>query len=319
MLTLPRIVFVLGKGGVGRSTVATALGSELARRGERTCVFGWTVMDPIAPWFGLPPADLMPREVAPRLSVANYRLDATLELYFVQHLHLPRFYRHVIDGVHVRKLIQAAPGIAEVFFVGHLWWLTTLAAKEAGLVFDRVVVDAPATGHGASLLDMPAVLSSLHGAGLVGVETDRVVRMMADPSWTGAVVVTLAEELSVEESAELVPRVTSRLARPPIAVFVNRSVRRALGDAPDASLEALVSRFSPAARPGVDTVIAELRSRMHFERALRIALEDATERGIVSLDEQLLKRGGHEPRDLVRSLQAELGAWLDAEDGREAP
>ena len=245
MRPLPRVMFVLGKGGVGRSTVAAALGFELARRGERTCVFGWTVDRSDQPWFGLPPADLMPREVLPRLSVANYRLDQTLALYFVEHLHLPRFYRHVIDGVHVRKLIEAAPGIAEVFFVGHLWWLTTLAEKEAGLAFDRIVVDAPATGHGASLLDMPAVLAALHGTGLVGVETERVVTMMSDPSWTGALVVTLAEELSVEETMELVPRVSSRLARPPLALFVNRSVVHALGSEPAIALESFGARLSP--------------------------------------------------------------------------
>jgi len=312
MRPLPRVVFVLGKGGVGRSTVAAALASELARRGERTCIFGWTVTDPIAPWFGLPPADLMPRAIAPRLHVANYRLDATLELYFVEHLHLPRFYRRVIDGVHVRKLIQAAPGIAEVFFVGHLWWLTTLAAKEADLHFDRIVVDAPATGHGASLLDMASVLASLRGTGLVGVETERVVGMMADPSWTGAVVVTLAEELSAEETAELVPRVTSRLKRPPLGVFVNRSVARALGDAPEASLAAFAERFSLAAREGVETVITELRSRVVFERALREALGPATDRGVTSLDEQLMAPGPHEPIDVVRGLRDAFGAWLEA-------
>src|SRR5271165_5608500 len=124
---LARVVFVLGKGGVGRSTVAASLGLALARRGERTCVLGWTMSDPIAPWFGQPPSTLAPREVSPRLHVANYRLDGALEQYFVHHLHLPRFYRYLIRGEHVRRLIEAAPGLAEVFFVGHLWWLTTLA------------------------------------------------------------------------------------------------------------------------------------------------------------------------------------------------
>jgi len=312
MRSLPRIVIVLGKGGVGRSTVAAALGSELARRGERTCVFGWTVVDPISPWFGLPPADLAPRAVAPRLHVANYRLDETLELYFVEHLHLPRFYRHVINGEHVRKLIQAAPGIAEVFFIGHLWWLTTLAAKEAGLELDRVVVDAPATGHGASLLDLPSVLASLRGTGLLGVETERVTRMMSDPTWIGALVVTLPEELSAEETAELVPRITSRLARPPLVALVNRSVARVLGDAPDASLDALASRFSSAARGGVDTVVAELRSRLLYERAIRSSLAGATASGIVSLDEQLMQPGEHEPIDVVHRVRDELGTWLGA-------
>ena len=306
---LPRVVFVLGKGGVGRSTVATALGAELARRGERTCVFGWSVSDPIGPWFSAAPAGLMPEPLAPRLWVGNYRLDDTLKLYFVDHLRLPRFYRYVIQSAAVRALIAAAPGLAEVYFIGHLWWLTTLAATEADLHFDRVIVDAPATGHGASLFDLPSVLASLRGTGLVGIETERVTRMMSDPAWSGSVVVALPEELSAEETAELVPTVSRRVGRRPLALFVNRSVAH-VGDADVTPLRASLSAPS---REGLDVVLAELASRVRFERALRTALGDATDRGVFALREQLMAEGAHRPRDVVAGVQSEIAAWLDVE------
>jgi anion-transporting ArsA/GET3 family ATPase len=134
---LPRVVFVLGKGGVGRSTVATALGSTLAGRGERVLVFEWALSEAIAPWFGIPPAGIEPVEVAPRLSVANFHLDDALRAFFVGHLGMGAFYRHVVHGRAVRRLVEAAPGIAEMMFLGHVCWLTTLAEKEASLRFDR--------------------------------------------------------------------------------------------------------------------------------------------------------------------------------------
>jgi hypothetical protein len=287
--------------------VAAALGAELARRGERTLVFGWTVSDPIGPWFGLPPSGLMPQEVRPRFHAANYRLDATLRLYFVEHLRLPRFYRHVIDGKHVRKLIEASPGIAELFFIGHLWWLSTLAASEADLHFDRIIVDAPATGHGASLFDLPGVLSSLRATGLVALEADRVMRMMSDPAWTGAVVVTLAEELAAEETLELVPRLTERTGRPPLAVFVNRSTIGLVGDngRPD-WLGALGPRLSVRSRAGLDTVFGELQGRSRAEQVLRRELAGMTEHGVRSLREQLALPGGHSPARIVERLQGEV-------------
>jgi anion-transporting ArsA/GET3 family ATPase len=303
---LPRVVFVLGKGGVGRSTVAAALGLQLARQGRRACVFGWTLADPIAPWFGATPAGLDPRPVAPRLHVANYRLDDTLELYFVHHLRLPRVYRHVIRGTHVRRLIEAAPGIAELFFVGHIWWLTSLAATEAGLEFDHVVVDAPATGHGASLFDIPSLLRSLRSTGLLALETDRVTRMMADPAWTGAVVVALPEELSVDETVELVPRVSERTGRRPLALLVNRSVQGADPDHSRATLETLRARLSPAARQGLDSVYAEFEARRRFEAILRMRLAGATEHGVVSLKEQLALPGEHTPLSIVQRLATQL-------------
>jgi len=303
-------VFVLGKGGVGRSTVAAALGLELSRRGRRTCVFGWSLVDPIAPWFGAPPAGIEPRPIAKDLYVANYRLEDTLELYFVRHLRLPRLYRHVIRGVHMRRLIEAAPGIAELFFVGHLWWLTSLAASEAGLELDHVVVDAPATGHGASLFDIPRLLASLRTSGLLAVETDRVTRMMADPTWTGAVVVALPEELSVDETLELVPRLSERTGRPPLALIVNRSVDVEDARAQASTLDGLRARLSPAARSGFDTVCAELETRRRLETFLRSRLAGATEKGVVALKEQLALPGEHTPLDIVQELATELRATL---------
>ena len=57
LASLPQILFVLGKGGVGRSSVATALALMFAARGERVLIMEWTVEEAIAPWFGLTPMD----------------------------------------------------------------------------------------------------------------------------------------------------------------------------------------------------------------------------------------------------------------------
>ena len=110
---LPRILFVLGKGGVGRSTVSAALAMALRRRGARTLVFEWTLSEAIAPWYGLAAAGIDPIEVEPGLAVANFCLEDSLRAYFVGHLGLGAFYRHVVNGRAMRRLVEAAPGIAE--------------------------------------------------------------------------------------------------------------------------------------------------------------------------------------------------------------
>jgi len=267
---LPRIIFVLGKGGVGRSTIATALGLVLAERGERALVLEWAVADCIAPWFGAPAAGAAPVEIAPRLSVGNFSLDDALRAYFVDHLHVGRIYRHVIRARAVVRLLDVAPGLAEMFFLGQLWWLITLAEREAGLVFDRIIVDAPATGHAASLLDVPALVADMAAGNLLAVETRRVTDLLADPARTGAIVVSLPEPLVLEETAELVPRLTARLGRPPLALVVNRSAAAIAGDADRPPwLDALDARLSPPARGALDALHAELRAHVRVERALR--------------------------------------------------
>lgn len=309
---LPRIVVVLGKGGVGRSTVSAALGSALCDRGERVVIVEWTIAEAIAPWFDHAPVDVDPREIAPRLSVMNYRLEAVLRTYFVDHLKLGLFYRHIVDGPHLRALIEAAPGFAELMFVGHLWWLTGLAEEEAGYAFDRVIVDAPATGHGASLLDLPATLASLGATGLLGMEIGRVTAMLADPARTGAIVVALPEELAKDETLELVPRVTRALGRRPIAAIVNRCVAPIAGTfARPPWVDALAARLSPVAREGLEVLQSDLRGRAARADELVRALAGATEAGTFLLDEQLALAGEASPRDVVRALAAELGALLD--------
>lgn len=309
---LSRVLFVLGKGGVGRSTVSTALGLALAAQNKKVLICEWTVAETIAPWFGLPPAGPSPTPVTPGVSVENYRLDEALRAYFTEHLKLDFFYQHVVNGKHLRRLTEAAPGLAELLFLGRLWWLTTLAEEERGFSFDHLIVDAPATGHGASMLDLPSMLVSIGAAGLLGGEIERVVKMMSDPAWTSALVVSLPEELAMDETLELVPRATRALGRPPVAAFVNRSVAGlGIGPARPAWLTPLEARLSPAAREGLATVHAELSSRAQCESRLRAALEGKTRLGTFSLPEQLVERGSSTPREVAASLAPVLRAQLE--------
>lgn len=263
---LPRIVFVFGKGGVGRSTVAAALGLARARR-ERVLIVEWAVADCIGPWFGSASAGPVPAEIAPHLAVENFSIDEALRAYFVDHLHMGFLYRSVIHSRAVARMLAVAPGLAEMFFLGQLWWLITLAEREAGLVFDRIIVDAPATGHGASMLDVPATVAGMSVAGLLATETARVVGMMEDPARVGALVVTLPEPLVADETTALIERLTARLARPPLALIVNRSAAAIAGPAP--WLPALAAPLSPSTRTAVAELHGELEARNEVERALR--------------------------------------------------
>jgi anion-transporting ArsA/GET3 family ATPase len=308
---LPRVVFVLGKGGVGRSTIATALGTALARRGKRILVFEWALAEAIAPWFGLPAAGIDPCEIAPMLWAANFRLDDSLRAYFVDHLRMGAFYRHVIDGRAVRRLVRAAPGIAEMMFLGHICWLTTLAESEAGLRFDHVLVDAPATGHGAALLDLPATLAPMQAAGMLGAELARVDQMMRDPRWTGAIAVALPEELAVEETLALVPRAAASLGRPLLAVIVNRSATGLVtDDAEPAWLPALRSHVPPPIAAAIEGVQSDLRGRLRFEQQLRKRLAGTTRGGIVALEDRLARAVDDSPRAIVAALATTLDAEL---------
>lgn len=292
---------MLGKGGVGRSTVSAGLGLMCAQRGEKTLIMQWTLVDAIGPWFGSAPVGAVATEVAPRLSVANFALDEALRAYFVDHLHLGLIYRRVVRAHAVTRMIDVAPGLAEMFFLGQLWWLITLAEREAGVRYDRVIVDAPATGHAASLLDIPSLASGMASSSLLSTETHRVVDMLADPARTGAVAVTLPEPLVVDETLELIPRVTARLGRPPLALVVNRSAEAIVGAEPrPAWLGALAAQLSA---PG-SRALAALHDELHG----RVVVETELRRRVACPTVAFTELPGRRPLEVVRAASQVLEA-----------
>jgi len=309
MTDIPRVLFVLGKGGTGRSSVAAALGSCFAARGENTLIVEWTFADPIGPWFGQPAAGHEARELMPRLSAMNFSLDETLREYFVGHLRLRLLHDLVIANRHMQRLIHAAPGIAELLFCGRIFWLTALARDEVGLDFQRIVVDAPATGHGAPLFAIPQTLAAFEAAGLLALERERVTRMFADPRSTGAVVVTLAEELAVDETMELMPRIHRDLGRPPLALLVNRSVGRFFSGEPEpAWLRELAA--SPGDALALRTLYGEILGRKERERSLLRSAPALASLGALLLDDRLLAEDLVSPLQVVRGMARELDALL---------
>jgi hypothetical protein len=307
---LPPVVFVLGKGGVGRSTVAAALGAGLASRGEQVLIVQWTVTDAISQWFDRPAAGSDARAIAPGLATMNFSAEASLEQYFVDHLGMRAFYRAVIANRHVRRLTRAAPGLEELMFLGTLMWLTTLARQERGWSYDHVIVDAPAMGHATSLFAIPHTTSTLGLGGLLATECERVAAMLADPAHSAAVLVTLPEELAVEETIEFWPRITHDLGRPPLAAIINRSAHQ-LGDAPvDPAgcgwYQAVRDAAAPTTRPGLDRIYGHLARRAGRERTLAAQVSRLAPHGTIAIDDAMLVDTAPAQRQVVQHATAAL-------------
>jgi anion-transporting ArsA/GET3 family ATPase len=106
--------------------------------------------------------------------------------------------------------------------------------------FDIVVLDAPATGHGVSLLTAPRLLSEVVAHGPVGQMGSDLARFVADPARCGVVVVTSPEEMPVQEALELAEALDQRLGRRPDLLVVN-GVYPPFPEPPPAGDEAVLS------------------------------------------------------------------------------
>ncbi len=95
----------------------------------------------------------------------------------------------------------AAPGVTEILTIGKV------GSDVRNGEFDRVIVDAPATGHVVELIAAPDNLGSLITVGPLADQTAWLSDILNDDDRTGVWLVTTPEELPVSETLELADRI----------------------------------------------------------------------------------------------------------------
>src|SRR5213594_3972646 len=242
-----RLHFVVGKGGVGKTTVAAALALGFARGGRRTLAVDMDAEGRLGAVLAGSP------ELGARLSVLAVDGRAALEEYLGLIIPVRRLLATIFSSKVYQYFVAAAPGLKELMTVGKIWYETT--RLEGGRpAWDAVVVDAPATGHSVQYLRMPQAARDTFGAGLVQREAAKVVELLCDPRTTAVHLVTLAEEMPVAETLETHAQLVGPLAMPVGSVIVNRVHHRRFSPAVLAALREAAKRAGPEERALVRAV-----------------------------------------------------------------
>lgn len=219
-----KLIFIAGKGGVGRSTVAASLGHSFAKQNKKTLIVQWSLTDSISPFFNQNPCTHKETQIAPNLFTMNYDPTETIREYFVNHLKLKFIYHMAIENKHVKKLLQAAPGVSELFFLGRLFWLCELSHEDPNKqMYEKIVVDLPASGHGVSLFGIAPAITKFGMTGPLATESERVTKLLKNPEKTGVIFTCVPEELSFEELLDFTPKIKDLLGFYPKAFIVNQS------------------------------------------------------------------------------------------------
>ena len=197
-----RLILVVGKGGVGRSTVAAAIAGQCAARGRKTLLFETNANDRFGTYFDKPAVgtDVVP--LAPNLSAVNTNPAAALEEYGRMNLKFRSVYEMVFENRVTRAFLRAIPGLDDYALLGKAWFHTA-EEKRGKPVWDTVVFDMPASGHSMSMLRIPWVINETVPEGPLTRDARTIKELLTDPVRTAAVLVTLAEEMPVNEAIEL--------------------------------------------------------------------------------------------------------------------
>jgi anion-transporting ArsA/GET3 family ATPase len=197
-----RLVLVLGKGGVGRSTIAAAVAGQCARAGRKTLLYQTNANDRFGNYFDKPPVGTELAQLAPNLWAVNATPASALAEYGMMVLRWRSVYEMVFENRVTRAFLRAIPGLDDYALLGKAWFHTT-ETKWGKPVWDTVVFDMPASGHSMSMLRVPWVIVDTVPEGPLTRDARTVKELLTDRARTAAVLVTLAEEMPVNEAVEL--------------------------------------------------------------------------------------------------------------------
>lgn len=201
---LKPLVFVTGKGGTGKSTVAAALGLFLAGQGRRTLIAETHDRADVLAILGATRGAVHEEQrVSGQLHHISIDSDAVLAEYLIDQLPGP-LSAIVRRSRAFSTLAAATPGLRELLTIGKIWEMAQPERRlPGGKPYDMVIVDAPATGHGLAMLSAPHTFAQAARGGPVMHQAGMIAETIADPGQTTVLAVARPEELPVSETLEL--------------------------------------------------------------------------------------------------------------------
>jgi anion-transporting ArsA/GET3 family ATPase len=215
-----RFLFVVGKGGVGKTTVATGLALAASRRDKKVLLALVNCNERVSQILDTEPIGSEIVTVRENLDVVNMTADAALEEYGLMILKVKAVFNAVFRNRLVRAFLKGTPGLEAWSMLGKAFYHACPPKGEPD--YDLVIVDAPATGHALDMLRVPFVIESVAPPGLLRRDAARAAKMFRDPERAGAVLVTLPEYMPANETIELSNALANELEVPVLHLVINR-------------------------------------------------------------------------------------------------
>ena len=215
-MKLPRVLFVTGKGGTGKSTVAAALALALSRR-RPTTLADLDRRRSAAAALGATPEDSKPAKVSDTLDVIALTPRHELEAFIERIVPIRAISRRMLRSRTFGYVTAALPGLEAFLLLERL----RIMAADAALEDRYLVIDAPASGSAVELLSVSSGVKGIAPAGTLNRLADSVDRFLGDGTRFGAVITTTPEDLAVREALETAKTIRERLRISTVAAVMN--------------------------------------------------------------------------------------------------
>ncbi|MFQ5665903.1 MAG: ArsA family ATPase [Candidatus Binatia bacterium] len=264
-----------GKGGVGKTTVAVALGLCAVELGRRTLIVDTASDGSLGQLFARRRLSAVPQELQAKLDGVRVDARQLVEQYFSRLLRFQWLADRLLSSNTFNALTAAAPGITEFLLLEKIlgWVEPGTGIRRRG--YDIIIVDGPATGHALKLLGTPRRLAAMVPGGPLGRSARKLLALLADHARTRVLLVSLPEEMAVREAIETQHALENDLALHVTRPVVNRVFPRHFTASAAKQIEQHNSPAGAAVRLAAQFTIASRREAerhmAHLRRALGVS------------------------------------------------
>ncbi|MFL5318492.1 MAG: ArsA family ATPase [Myxococcaceae bacterium] len=225
-----RLVVVSGKGGVGKSSISAAIALAAAKAGKKTLVCEVNAKERITLLLGHPPVGPELTAIDGNLWAVDVRPNEAMREYALMTLRFKAVYNAVFENRFVRYFLRFVPSLQELVMLGKILYHVKETDPDGRPRFDLVVMDAPATGHAISYLSVPQVIIDTVPPGPMSKEAEWMRDLLVDRERTAALLVSLPEEMPVNETLDLYAALQKRVRVPVAASVLNAFIEERFTD-----------------------------------------------------------------------------------------
>lgn len=273
-----RLVFVTGKGGVGKTTACAAIARLAAARGKRVLICEIDAESSIGRLFGDQRIGYEPGRVDQGIWACNLTGRDCMETFIRGFVPSRRVADLILKNRVANVFFESAPSVMEAVILDRLAQLEA----QTGPPWDMVIADLPASGHAVTLLNVPKAMTEMVQVGELARRMGKLAELVGDPTRSELVLVSLPEEMSVNETVELYERARAEVRTPVRSVIVNGERTPDLRDADYTLVAEEASTAADDARESLQRVANGV--------SLGVYWRDEDQRNIARLEETVAAR-----------------------------
>lgn len=211
------IHFVTGKGGVGKSMLSLGMAQKFAESGKKTLLVELGEHSFFEDLLSLEGVHFQPIKAAENLEITLWSGAECLREYARHLIKIESLAKLFFENPVMKTFINVAPALPELAIMGKL--TSTYRNHGPKLPYEIIVVDCYSTGHFLSLMRAAAGMAEVIKMGPMGEQSRTINAAIRNSELCSYHIVTLAEELPVEESRELMATLISEFKIQPQLIF----------------------------------------------------------------------------------------------------